>query len=132
MFNQKINTFSLTIKTSYICFCFWKHYVWWLNFMIIIQVTNKVSTVFFTERNLVRYYCVFSSYVFFLKKDFYSGKTYVSEIQCKEMLKVFLPIFLFENKLFMFHKVLLFLFKSVFCSKFTASILLIPVIIQRQ
>ena len=40
--------------TFYISTCFRKHYMQWLNFMIIIQVTNKVFIVFFTKRNLVR------------------------------------------------------------------------------
>ena len=55
IYNQKIHPFSLTIITFYIRTRFWKHYMQWLNFIIVIQVTNKVFIVFFIRRNLVRY-----------------------------------------------------------------------------
>ena len=52
-FNQKIYPFCLFITTFYISVCFRKHYIEWLNFMIIIQVTNKVFIVFSPKKILL-------------------------------------------------------------------------------
>ena len=46
-------------------------------------------------------------------------------------VKISLFVFIFENDLFIFHNILLFLFKSAYCSTFAVSLFLIPVIIQR-
>ena len=69
IFTQKIHPFSMTITTFYISApLLHKHYMQWLNFKIIIQVSNKVLLVFLTKRNFVTYYLLCYQYLHILKK----------------------------------------------------------------
>ena len=64
LFSQIIHPFSLIITTFYVSSCLRKHDMQWLNFMIIIQVHNKVLTVFLAKRNLVRCLYFFNICIF--------------------------------------------------------------------
>ena len=60
----------------------------WFNFMIIIQVTNKVLIVFLLQEILL------DTNTFLIstcskKQDFYRGKIYFFQFQCQQMLFFF-------------------------------------------
>ena len=58
--------FSLPSQ-RYICTRFWKRYAKWINFIMIIHITNKVFIIFLTRKNSVRYQYTINIFIF-LKK----------------------------------------------------------------
>ena len=67
IFNQKIHPSSLCIITFHIFARFWKHYMKWFNFIIIIQVTSKVVIVFFQQKKILLDTNTFSVSIYILK-----------------------------------------------------------------
>ena len=83
---QKIHLFSLTIIILHIHSRFWKHYMYWLNFIIIMEVINKVFIIFFYQKKpcqtLIHY-----QYLLLLKKqDLSSSKVYLFQFQYHQTL----------------------------------------------
>ena len=73
-----------------------------------------------------------SQYLHFLKnKTFIAVKCILFTISVNQTLKFLYSFLIFGNKFSMLYNFPLFSFKSAFCSKFTASLSLIPLIIQR-
>ena len=121
---------QLFILLKNICAFFLKHYTQGHNFFRIIFVSSKKFKTFFNKKNLVRYYYSINVYVMFWDWDFVSVKLLFLNFNIAKRYNFF-TYFIYGNNLFLFYNSPWPSVKLAFCSKFTASFFLIPLIIQQ-
>ena len=91
LLQSKIQSFSFSIIAFYICACFRKYYLQCLNFIVIIQVTNKVL--------------ILSQYVYLLKsliKSILKSRTTDFFFFNLKIFKISLPISICDNNFLCF------------------------------
>ena len=89
--SQILLYFSNKLINFYISACFRKHCIQWLNFTIIIQITNKIFIAFLPKEILLdtNTFLIFSSF-----HPLFYGKIYFFQFQYCQTLK-FLYLFLY-------------------------------------
>ena len=95
----------------------------WFKSIFIIQVTNKVFVVVFTNRNLL------DTNTFSIST---SPQNIFLSISILLNVKSSLTIFIYKSQILMFYNVMLFLVQSAFVISFIASFTAIKLIIQQQ
>ena len=113
---------------------FLKPYTLGHNFFRIIFVSSKMFKTFLAKKNLFRYYYSISVYIMYQSRDFLLVKFVFFNLNIAKRYNFFTQ-FMYENKFlnfFLFNNASLTSAKLAFCSKFKASLLLIPLVIQEN